>query len=407
MDSSFPVLARTLATDKDALPTLRALRTIVKNVCDRPYDEKFRTLRLSNESVQQKLIVYPAAVQFLRLLGFVEAEGYLSLVNAEAHLRAKEALVALDGCMPRDDVMLLSSPGSPKRGQSDSFLPSDSSIRKGVSQRLQSPPLNHQRLVAPAASWQDVCGQEAVKRQFADHMAVPPLGEAVLLYGPAGSGKTLVAHAAAHAWSSVRVLTAWGTEVQTSFAVNGRQRASGIARLAAHATEVSAHGLCVILLRGMDCVLPAVVRELRQALGPSTCQRIVFIGTCTSTEALVVADRTASDQAASGPILTAGRVRPHSRGRSSVCQSGFKASSSTATADGAGNGSGLSLDELACFEHLMHVPSYLSRSHDAELVTSAPNDLPKTSPAVAPVGTHKSALRKYSLAPSTNPEVPG
>ena len=390
-------MAKTLASDSDALPTLRALRTIVKNINDRPFEEKFRTLRLSNESVQEKLLVYPAAVQFLQLLGFVEAEGYLSLVNAEAHLRAKEALSALNCCMPKDDVNLLLSSESPMPSCSSS---SGSSSSPGLSQRLLSPPLNHKKLVVPVASWQDVCGLQAVKRQFTDHMAVPPLGEAVLLYGPAGSGKTLVAHAAAHAWGFVRVLTAWGSEIQTSFAVNGRQRASGVARLASHATEVSAHGMCVILLRGMDCVLPAVVRELRQALGPSTCQRIVLIGTCTSTEALLVADYTASDQANSTPILTSGRVRPQSRGRNSACKSDAKANSC-----GIGNGSGLSLDELACFEHLVHVPNYLSRSDTSEHSASTHNHLP--SPITSSGTARGRTMKNKSLKLSANLELPG
>jgi hypothetical protein len=367
MEESFATLAKSLASDAEAAPTLRALRTIAKNIYERPLDEKVRTLRLSNESVQRKLLAYPVASQFLQLLGFVEAGGYLSLVSAEAGLTAKEALAALDA-----SSYAPSSSDRPERASSSSPLPSASSGTIGVAQRLRSPPPNYQKLVAPMAMWHDVCGLPNVKRQLCVNMAGPPLGEAVLLYGPACSGKALVAHAAAHAWGLTRVLTAWGSEVQTPFAVGGRQRASGVARLALHATDVSAHGPCVVLLRGMDCVLPAVVRELRQALGPDACRRIVVVGTCTATDALVVTDRTATGLATAAPVLSAGRLRPQSR---SISGGVIKGSTKGISSAG-GSGSGLSMDELACFEHLVHVPAHVRQMHAATTHSARPADTP-------------------------------
>ena len=51
-----------------------------------------------------------------------------------------------------------------------------------------------------------------MKRALLQGLARPPLGEGILLYGPRGSGKALVANAAAEGWG-LPVFTIWGSEV--------------------------------------------------------------------------------------------------------------------------------------------------------------------------------------------------
>ena len=71
-----------LASD-GAWPTLRALTTVSANLASRPLDERVRTLRTSNEAVARTLLEYPVAARFLKLLGFVEVEGFLSVVGTD------------------------------------------------------------------------------------------------------------------------------------------------------------------------------------------------------------------------------------------------------------------------------------------------------------------------------------
>ena len=87
-------LAQVLASD-GAWPTLRALTTVSANLASRPLDERVRTLRTSNEAVARTLLEYPVAARFLKLLGFVEVEGFLSVVGTDVQRSARAAVEAL------------------------------------------------------------------------------------------------------------------------------------------------------------------------------------------------------------------------------------------------------------------------------------------------------------------------
>mmetsp|Transcript_8169 Transcript_8169/g.15627 ORF Transcript_8169/g.15627 Transcript_8169/m.15627 type:complete len:506 (-) Transcript_8169:343-1860(-) len=250
---NFSDLAHTLASD-NAWPSINALTIISKNLVERPGDELIRILRCKNEAVQRKLLEYPAATQFLWELGFneVEVDGntFLSLGNNDPP-RYRDALSALREISHRksNSVNLLS----------------------GLGQQLRRPPLNFQRVSAPLASFQEVIKLEAAKRKL---QTKPPLGETFLFYGPSGSGKALLAHAAADAWG-LKVLTIWGTDVHSPFA---RSHTAALAHFATHAAEL---GSCMVLLRGMDPILASAVEEfVKQRALP----RVVIVATCVATQ---------------------------------------------------------------------------------------------------------------------------
>jgi hypothetical protein len=100
-------------------------------------------------------------------------------------------------------------------------------------QRLIGPPAGAQRVVSPVILWSELspfksntttvnnCSNSDKTSTSPPPAAIralqgpPPLGQAVLIYGPEKSGKQSIAHAAATGWG-LRLLTVWGTEVNRS-----------------------------------------------------------------------------------------------------------------------------------------------------------------------------------------------
>ena len=335
----FLPLAQVLASN-GALSTLKALNTVSSNLAARPLDERVRTLRTGNEAVQRNLLEWPVATQFLKLLGFVEVEGFLSVVGTDVQRSARCAVEALkmvrsecsfpardesSGSMRRSSRM---SSGGGDEQVSNSTYSSSGRGREAQSpsvlcQRLRRPPPGSQRLEEPLTTWSEVSGLGDVKRQL--HSASfssssPPLGEAVLLYGPPRSGKTFVAHAAAATWG-LRVMTFWGTELHSPFArkgafpsslskvgesngareEQGRQSGASVGSsgtagcsrggdnfplLFHHMAHVAEVAPVVLLLRGADPILAAVTSAIRSGF-PDIARRIVIVATCAATDELV------------------------------------------------------------------------------------------------------------------------
>jgi hypothetical protein len=83
--------------------TLQTLRTLLKNIAADPLAAKYRSVRLGNPKIQERLVSVPASIDFLKKLGFVEEAGVLTIaedsVDQQAFssmLRALEE-VTLDG----------------------------------------------------------------------------------------------------------------------------------------------------------------------------------------------------------------------------------------------------------------------------------------------------------------------
>lgn len=316
---SFSELASALASD-NAWPSINALITITKNLVQKPQDERVRTLRCANEAVQRKLLEWPVASQFLFQLGF-----------AEIQVSGATILSISDDCDPSRFQVALSALKSVS-SETQATTPSSGPRLK---QRLRRPPPNAQRVSYPAVSFQGVIRLQAVKKKLQNQP--PPFGETFLFYGPRGSGKTTVAHAAAEAWG-LKVLTVWGTEVHTPFA---RGHTAALSHFAAHAHEL---GSCVILLRGMDPILASVVQELKQL---RDLPRAIVIATCVATEGFVT-------DGARKPLQLL--RRRSSGGSARVGAASSEERSATPPPSTASQPSSLLAGSLDCFDHLVFVP---------------------------------------------------
>lgn len=95
MPLSLATLAADILDGGGGEATITALETVVKNLADHPQNRKYRTLRLSNPMVAERLLACTAASQFLSELGFVEADGFLALATPLNDNEARSALAAL------------------------------------------------------------------------------------------------------------------------------------------------------------------------------------------------------------------------------------------------------------------------------------------------------------------------
>ena len=60
-----------LQNRQDSVKTLGLLHTIVSNVIEEPMNDKYRKLRLSNSTVEKRIVRHWSPMEFLRVLGFV------------------------------------------------------------------------------------------------------------------------------------------------------------------------------------------------------------------------------------------------------------------------------------------------------------------------------------------------
>ena len=320
----FTASARALA-DEGNWNALKALTAIATNLEKRPFDERVRTLRRSNESVQRNLLDFDAARAFLGALGFVEVEGFLSLTGVDAAVTARGALAALSAVAP-----MVATEGNPPA--SAPTTPWGDSVRGRESLRsaVLKPPRGLRRVVAPSTTWQDLDAETTRDARRQLQGANPPFGQAILLFGPPGSGKTAVAHASAEAWG-LRVVTVWGGELFTPFA---KTHTAQLRHFTRHAAEVSP---CVLLLLGVGPLLPRVVADLLASV--PALPGVVVAATCpVGLVGGIVGG--IGDEGRDLPSAHAAPPRP-TRRRSGSC--------------GAGTGAGAPLDCLDVFDILVHV----------------------------------------------------
>mmetsp|Transcript_32040 Transcript_32040/g.41189 ORF Transcript_32040/g.41189 Transcript_32040/m.41189 type:complete len:430 (+) Transcript_32040:84-1373(+) len=317
---------------KDAHQTIKSLTTVCLNLMQHPKDEKVRTLRITNSTVSRTIYTIPEAMQFLSLIGFVEVDGFLSLVGYDVSLYELGVVILSRHQTKRKITETKSGDAqTPDRKQVV-----DMPIEK-CSETLQRPPSKMQRVISPSKTWQDVLELKMVKNQL---QCDAPFGECILLYGKSGSGKTLVAHAAAEAWG-LKIFTIYGSELHTPFS---KSRNSILKHFLKHAYEI---GPCVILLKGMDKILSEVTEEIKAEFLTSSLSlssQIVIMATCTSTNKLIPSSRCnlprrfLSENKQQKPINATSSL--------SSCQPPIRHDYRPSSAE----------DQLSCFDILVHIP---------------------------------------------------
>jgi hypothetical protein len=80
-------VAQKLLTELRGMPTstvaLKTLNILVGNICKAPAEEKYRSIKLTNPKIQQRLCEIPQALQFLCAMGFREIDGVLSITEQD------------------------------------------------------------------------------------------------------------------------------------------------------------------------------------------------------------------------------------------------------------------------------------------------------------------------------------
>lgn len=61
------------------LPTLKSISTLVENLINYPFEEKFRQMKQTNKAVQDKFLKYEEIRQLIALIGFQEQGEFLVL----------------------------------------------------------------------------------------------------------------------------------------------------------------------------------------------------------------------------------------------------------------------------------------------------------------------------------------
>jgi hypothetical protein len=276
MEAELMKIAQELG-NKEAHASLKALITICSNLSEHPKEERYRTLRTTNVSVLRTIMREPSAIELLEKIGFVEVDGYLSLIGSDPHLYRTAVAVM---------KVVLGHNTSSSNQNSDFSLsshlaqtPELQAPRKENEDpnHLSRPPSNLKRVISPQHNWSEVIDHKIVKNQL---QGLPPFGECILVYGANGSGKTICSHAAAQAWG-LRVFTIYGSEVHSPFAKN---RTGTLRHYLRHAQEVSP---CLVLLRGMDAILSDIVEEVKLEFLQFPASKLVVMALCTSTDSLI------------------------------------------------------------------------------------------------------------------------
>ena len=225
---------------------LDALETIASNLQREPQNPKFRTLRLGNVNVQRRLGSH-AARAALAGLGFVKRDDAMTLetVDMRAVERTLAAVKAASSEITWNVVDNVPSPPPTKQA----WGTASPSPKKPPKPRA---PLDAERnrVTRPNTSWDDVVGLGQVKtelQQIARELKGGPRWDdrLILLYGPPGCGKGLLAACLATEWGRGDLVTVHGAELRSEFS----RSKSEAKRFYDRARSLAP---CVLLVRGLE-----------------------------------------------------------------------------------------------------------------------------------------------------------
>ena len=224
---------------------LDALETIASNLQREPQNAKFRTLRLSNAAVQRRLGSH-AARAALAGLGFVKRDeamtvDVLDMTAVERTLNAVKAAQSTEVTWT-----VVDAPPPPTKQAWGAASPSP---KKPPKPRA---PLDAERnrVTRPNQQWDDVVGLGQVKtelQQIARELKGGPRWDdrLILLYGPPGCGKGLLAACLASEWGRGDLVTVHGAELRSEFS----RSKSEAKRFYDRARSLAP---CVLLVRGLE-----------------------------------------------------------------------------------------------------------------------------------------------------------
>ena len=263
---------------------LDALETIASNLQREPQNPKFRTLRLGNVNVQRRLGSH-AARAALAGLGFVKRDDVMTLetVDMRAVERTLAAVKAASSEITWNVVDTVPSPPPTKQA----WGVQSPSPKKPPKPRA---PLDAERnrVTRPNTSWDDVVGLGQVKtelQQVAREVKGGPRWDdrLILLYGPPGGGKGLLAACLATEWGRGDLVTVHGAELRSEFSRSkseakrfyDRARSLAPSVLLVRGLELNDCGDALMDLKGGDdrvivivtcSVLPSTPSRRRRAL---------------------------------------------------------------------------------------------------------------------------------------------
>jgi hypothetical protein len=264
---------------------LDALETIASNLQREPQNPKFRTLRLGNVNVQRRLGSH-AARAALAGLGFVKRDDAMTLDTVD--MRAVERTLAAVKAAQSTEVtwnVVDTVPSPPPTKQA--WGVQSPSPKKPPKPRA---PIDAERnrVTRPNTSWDDVVGLGQVKtelQQIAREMQGGPRWDdrLILLYGPPGCGKGLLAACLATEWGRGDLVTVHGAELRSEFSRSkseakrfyDRARSLAPSVLLVRGLELNDCGDALMDLKGGDdrvivivtcSVLPSTPSRRRRAL---------------------------------------------------------------------------------------------------------------------------------------------
>lgn len=269
----------------DALPSeaLEALEQVAANLQREPQNPKFHSLRLGNATVQRRLGSH-AARAVLAGLGFVKRDDTLSIaaVDADAVARTLAAVRAAKGDAEHQVSWHVVDNSPPKQAWGTA-----SPAPKRPKARAP-PDAERNRVTRPSTTWDDVVGLAAIKtelQQVAREVEGGPrwADRLLLLYGPPGCGKGLLAACLASEWGRGDLVTVHGAELRSEFSKNKseagrfyeRARSLAPAVLLVRGLELTGCGDALDHLKGNDervivivtcSVLPATPSRRRRAV---------------------------------------------------------------------------------------------------------------------------------------------
>lgn len=219
--------------------SLSALATVLRNLCARPNEVKYRVLRRDNPHVKAKLLDCEAAVRLLVSIGFVATDGYWAF-NGVVDGRVRDALELVEKArslrLPAVQWAVRSTPQALSR-------PDTSIVELG-------PPTDtdRRRVERPSDTWSEVYGLANARRELERASSSCCL---VLLYGPPGCGKTKLARCLARDYGRGVLVTVYVSELRCAFS-----RAKTDHSCCNRAID---HSPCVLLVKGLSGDVATVI----------------------------------------------------------------------------------------------------------------------------------------------------